>query len=59
MSVHLKEPFKQEIDKMLQAGILEACRPSYTLDKQLCTGRWSGQALQAQAKNLLGPHQSE
>ena len=33
--VHLKEPFKQENDKMLQAGIL-ACAPNYTLDKQFC-----------------------
>ena len=31
--VHIKEPFKQEIDKMLQASF-EACSPSYSWDQQ-------------------------
>ena len=34
--VYLKEPFKQEIDKTLQAGILRPVHISYTLDTQLC-----------------------
>ena len=31
--IHLKEAFKKEIDKMLQAGVLKTCYRSYTMDK--------------------------
>ena len=34
--VHLKEVFKQEINKMLNAGILKPVQKSNSLDQQLC-----------------------
>ena len=36
VQVHLKESFKNEIDKDLTNWSVEACSPSYTLDQQFC-----------------------
>ena len=35
--IHLKEAFKKEIDKMLQAGIIKPVKEATPWDKQLCT----------------------
>ena len=57
--VHLKEPFKYEIDMMLQAGILKPVHQATPLDKQPCFSGREGQAWQTEVKNLFGPNQSK
>ena len=58
MPVHLREPFKQEIDKMLQAGILKPVQATPWINSfVLVEGK--DKFGQAQVENLFGSYQSE
>ena len=56
--IHLKVQFQQEINKMLQAGVLVPVHDSHSLDQQLCISREQRQAGEPQAAHLLGSNQS-
>ena len=57
--VHLKEVFKQEINKMLDAGILKTSQKSNSLDQQLCPSWGQKPRWNHQTQNLFGSYQFE
>ena len=59
MSVYLKHPFQQEIDKMLQAGVLKPVHQATPWINSFMLVEGKDKLWQVQVENLFGSYQTE